>query len=568
MTNAAACRNSLSSPDCSFTGPGSTATPGECTGTAGYISNAEIYEIIDLNRSDTTYVFDAASDTDMVFYGTNWVSYMTDTTKGTRTTFYQGLNFGGTVDWAVDLQQFGDDDGDPTNDDEDDDLDDTTSLDPCDATYNTLADLDAAAGSIPEHCITLYTIIALKNLLTETLNNYTDLMNKGYDGKFKTYASSVADSAGKSLHDFVNNNGNKYFTCVIGETAICCDSCKANSHSASYCNYCFDGKCYKTCNSVLGCTRDLGMDVLGERDGVGPIQVLISQVLKKDEPCPPDYSQRGYGPDNPYEQSVWWTLVNDTGFYSDLATNTGIPKDKTKIDNYNRGNGCAPSAKWGDDDPCWYSGYDYNIPVVNGYGSSDVANPKDIVQKGLANAQTIPGQIDDIVSQLRVDAWWGNGADLIDSLSMPIFMLAAATENMAQVEEIADKIDDAKKKAFILAFLSAIFLIIPVIGEVASAVAEIGDIAAITSLIGAVGNSALDIYTIVDDPNNAPLAIFDLILEPLALADIAKLNKAATARRLMTAEDVAKLGDKVSGRMNTIEKVKGKCIPSLDTIPM
>jgi hypothetical protein len=229
--------------------------------------------------------------------------------------------------------------------------------------------------------------------------------------------------------------------------------------------------------------------------------------------------------------------------------------------NFDRGNACAPSAK--SDDPCWGLGYDYDIPVVNGYSASDVANPKDIVSKGLSNAKTLGPQINSIITQLRLDGWFGNGAELIDSISMPIFMLASATENMAQVEQIADKITEEEKKAFIIAFLSAIFLIIPVIGEVVGSVAELADVGVILGLLGAAGNAATDIYTIVDDPNNAPLAIFDLILSPLALADVATISKAANLRRAMSADDVAKLGDKISSRMKTVEKAKGSCLANL-----
>jgi hypothetical protein len=41
------------------------------------------------------------------------VSFMTPLTKKTRRTEWQKLNFAGTIDWAVDLQSFTADDGDP-----------------------------------------------------------------------------------------------------------------------------------------------------------------------------------------------------------------------------------------------------------------------------------------------------------------------------------------------------------------------------------------------------------------------------------------------------------------------
>ncbi|EMT60851.1 Killer toxin subunits alpha/beta [Fusarium odoratissimum] len=47
-------------------------------------------------------------DSDILVYNdTEWVAYMSDSTKKRRISKYQGLNFGGVTDWAVDLQKFG-----------------------------------------------------------------------------------------------------------------------------------------------------------------------------------------------------------------------------------------------------------------------------------------------------------------------------------------------------------------------------------------------------------------------------------------------------------------------------
>ncbi|EHK17714.1 glycoside hydrolase family 18 protein [Trichoderma virens Gv29-8] len=539
MTNRAACEKSLNDPHCTFKGPNSTATPGECTGTAGYIANAEIEEIINMDFDDTRVDYDPVSDTTMVFYGSNWVAYMPAESKANRTAIYKAANLGGVVDWAVDLQEYTDDSLEPY----DDELPDTDPLPPCNDVYNSMEELDAAAGNIPEHCVTLYTLTALNNLLKQSLSNYTDMLSNGYDDKFKVYSKSVADQAGSTLRDWITTNGTNYYTCEVAEAAICCDSCKRNQRRPSECDYCFDDDCFHYVHS-----GDFGP----------PTPVLRTKVYKESEPCPPDYSKRGYGPDDPYEQSVYWTFFNETGFFTDMESDTGIPKNKTKMGDYNRGNPCAPSSK--PDDPCWASGIDYNVPLINGYSASDVANPKEIVRKGLENAQTLGPQIDSIIATLKLDGWIGEGSDLIDSLSMPIFMIASATEKMGLVETIADKIEEAKRKAFILEFLSAIFLFIPIVGEIIGSVAELADVVVIMGLIGAAGNAGMDIYTIVDDPHNAPLAIFDLILSPLALADVAKINKAANIRRGMKGDDVAKLGDGVKSRMETVEKVKGKCV--------
>jgi GH18 family chitinase len=98
-------------PMCEFTGSRveSDAKPGRCTNTSGYLANAEIMELLKYG-SDVRTFRDPSSDSDVLLYGNDYVSYMTQKTKLERRSTWKGLNFGGTIDWAVDLQAFGDDD--------------------------------------------------------------------------------------------------------------------------------------------------------------------------------------------------------------------------------------------------------------------------------------------------------------------------------------------------------------------------------------------------------------------------------------------------------------------------
>lgn len=105
-------------PQCGFTGPESSAKKGRCTNTNGYISNAEIEEIIGsvkMNGSPNTpkrdnsgiHTFTDDSETQILVYDdTNWVAYMDDDNKERRKAKWKGLNFAGTTDWAVDLATF------------------------------------------------------------------------------------------------------------------------------------------------------------------------------------------------------------------------------------------------------------------------------------------------------------------------------------------------------------------------------------------------------------------------------------------------------------------------------
>ncbi|KAL8333671.1 hypothetical protein RB593_003384 [Gaeumannomyces tritici] len=106
-------------PSCKFTGDreNSDATPGRCTGQAGYIADAEINEIIRSGSSldkrsggrVVTHFIDPSSNSDILVYDNNqWVGYMSENTKAVRSRLYANLGMAGTTDWASDLQQFND----------------------------------------------------------------------------------------------------------------------------------------------------------------------------------------------------------------------------------------------------------------------------------------------------------------------------------------------------------------------------------------------------------------------------------------------------------------------------
>jgi chitinase len=88
-------------PDCTYTGPGSGAAPGRCTQTNGYISNFEIREIL-ATKSDVQQYSDKHGDV-LVYDGVQWVSWMSRGLYDERANWIKGLNFGGTSDWAIDL---------------------------------------------------------------------------------------------------------------------------------------------------------------------------------------------------------------------------------------------------------------------------------------------------------------------------------------------------------------------------------------------------------------------------------------------------------------------------------
>ncbi|KAK6542011.1 hypothetical protein TWF694_007782 [Orbilia ellipsospora] len=443
----------------------------------------------------------------------------------------------------------------------DDDFDlDSAPLSPCNASYTTMEDLDAASSSIPPYCVDQYTLETLKNVYDTSLTDYNSLLTDGYDQKFTVYSKAVSDSAGSQVSDFVDNNGNNYFTCLVGEPTYCCSICAGQGPRG--CKYCFDGTndkpCYNTCNGPM-CRRSAKYSKPDGIRVVGQYQNVV--YIKNPEPCPPDYSQRGAAPDNPYTQSVWWNLPreNHDRFLADLYNNTGIYPEKIKFVDRDRGNTCAPSQQGNKDNICWMSGYDYSFPQPDGYGAGDVSNPKSVVQDALSKSTTLGPQLDAVIASVAIVAYPGDVKELIDAVSLPILTIAAAVESMQQVEDVAEEIEEAKRKALILAFVTAILFFIPIAGVALGTVAGLADIATVVTLLGTVGSVAFDVYTIVDDPENAPLAIFSLILTPLALTDLSVISKAANIRRGMDTAEVAKLGRSVANRMDIVQRIAGMC---------
>ncbi|KAL7629535.1 hypothetical protein AAE478_001056 [Parahypoxylon ruwenzoriense] len=154
-------------PMCDFTGSRtqSDAQPGRCTKTGGYLAAAEINEII--QRSDGVQIFhDGDSNTDVMLYKGDYVSYTTPTTKETRRADWKSLNFAGSIDWAVDLQSF-------TADDMDTPPDRPKSGEGCvsgeDDSVNSgdLCEFSCAFGFCPESLCTCITTGPLQDLPAE-----------------------------------------------------------------------------------------------------------------------------------------------------------------------------------------------------------------------------------------------------------------------------------------------------------------------------------------------------------------------------------------------------------------
>lgn len=133
---------SCSGPECTYTGDKShsMAYSAPCTATPGYIANVEIDDVISThgNYSIVQSYVDRDSDSNILMYGNpgtvDWVAYMAGDLKASRIHWIESLNFGGSSDWAIDLQNHTHSDSDGDGDNGDEDEDDSDGLVPCPST--------------------------------------------------------------------------------------------------------------------------------------------------------------------------------------------------------------------------------------------------------------------------------------------------------------------------------------------------------------------------------------------------------------------------------------------------
>ncbi|KAI1110528.1 glycoside hydrolase family 18 protein [Nemania sp. NC0429] len=512
-----------STPNCKFTGSprASNAAKGRCTKTAGYISNAEINDIIAHGHVNNRFV--EADSNILVYNGTEWVAYMNDTIKASRAKVYASYNFLGTSDWAVDLQEFLDDTGGDDGDDGYDPdfvakIDDNYYVE-CDSKYNSLDQLKDRKGNIPSYCMDQYIVDVLVDIMDSALDKYEDLVGGGYDDKFQIYEDYTIEQVPAQINAFMGNgHAGDFFKCEETKYRTCCSSC----HYAT---------CLEDCDNSDNC-----------KDGLGTEKTTCPTVYKN-------------GPDgidwyNTKVPNVTYTLQDSDGFYSAISEDYGIEKDWIKFGDTDVrvSNGCQFSD---DIKECQKKQDDWFWNYPEAAGNIKVFNPKDVVGKsydkfkGLLFNLKLLNAIGDLDSQLSM-------ADLVDAASLPALTIASAVDSMEKVVKRADEIKKEEREQFIADFIGGILFFIPFVGEAVDA--SLAAVRAALKLAEAAGEAGLLAYSVVQDPKDA----FSAVFSTLAGAGLSRgsWGKAADERRSLSEGDAKKLGS-VHDDLSTINDVRG-----------
>ena len=240
----------------------------------------------------------------------------------------------------------------------------------------------------------------------------------------------------------------------------------------------------------------------------GPCNQYFTCSTKNDgtySPCP----LNGYTTVDTESWEIYYKLIDDEGFYTELENTYGISRDWIEFPEYTTffSTGCVPSPGA----PCtFYNKEAWNYPQAK--EDYSIPDPKDVFTSASSNLEALYWDMTQMWFSMTGGAWNGSVADAASVLVLPVTMATTAAAAMNEVVVTADKIDDEKRKSLILTILGAVLFVLPFIGEAAGTVgglaATLGRIAVIASDAGQVG---LGIYDIVEDPLSAPMAIIGIL---------------------------------------------------------
>lgn len=357
---------------------------------------------------------------------------------------------------------------------------------------------------MPVHCIEQYIAEVEVSILGETLKKYKDLIDDGYDGKFKTYERYVKDQVPLQINAFMaSKKVHQYFKCTDTGTFYCCKDC----------NY---ATCHENCQKFDGCkSGDQTLDIKCPQE-----QFKLDML------------------DSRYIPAATFSLQDKNGFWKDIGDEYGIDESWVEFGrrNMRTGNGCQYAGK--DIKGCidkadtWW----YNYPNAN-QDKIKVYNPKDIFTKSKDQNSNLLENLE-IVKDLNLYDTLMPWSDLVDAASLPALTSEAAITNMQKIINKANEIEKQEREEFILNMAMGILFFIPVVGE--AGVAGLTAARSMLRLIGVAGDAGLTVYEMVKDPKNAFMAAFTYVLG--AGVGRAGYRDAANSRRAIQPKQLNGLG--------------------------
>lgn len=440
----------------------------------GYISNVEIQDIIADPNIKKRQIEDKEGDI-LIYSDTEYVGWLQPKNYLLRSARWLGLNFGGTVDWAVDLNydfgKNGDGDIDWPGEDEIEEA--------CDFSreFKDMADLDKNGKNLPLLCRQVATLQVLDKMLSGLWTQYKEV-NEGYDDKFKSYIKFVNNmipgAIDSKMWDSTSRRFAKGFDCKLDHPS------QASSPNKTLTDF--------------ECTRKAA----NGRINAGP---MPCNELSRD-----NIAVGGY--------FMHMRMTDKEGFLKYIAE-AGIPEDWITFDGTaDFGEDCHLPAGPNPQCPTTSGTKDY-VGYPKKKSSIEVPNPKDIVTDGIGNVDELRNIIVGRRLEISLGIYQGAPDDVIQVVSVPVFLLEQAIDGMIKAKELGDKQDEMDRDAqknLILTIVGAVLFIVPFVGVGGAAALGATSLARVLLVIGEAANIAYTVYTVVDDPDSALMAVMGLLL--------------------------------------------------------
>ncbi|PTB69952.1 glycoside hydrolase family 18 protein [Trichoderma citrinoviride] len=307
----------------------------------------------------------------------------------------------------------------------------------CDSEFSTLDQLNKVRGEIPFYCVDLYIVDMEIQLLSTALDRYKDLIDNGYDEKFKTFEEYTVEQIPSQINAVMGNGHvGDFFTCEEAALRTCCSSCQFAS-------------CIGNCDNSDDC-----------KDGYGTHEVT----------CPTIYKDGTDGIDwyNTVVPNVTYTLRDSDGFYEAINKDHGVGKDWIRFGDTSVrvSNGC----QWaqGNIRDCqkrqdaWFWHYPQAADNIQ------VFNPKDVIGRSYEKSKDLLFNLKMLRAIGSLDSQLSM-ADLADAASLPAMTMAFAVDSMNKVVKQARSIKKREREDMIANFVGAILFFIPLAGEAVDA---------------------------------------------------------------------------------------------------
>ncbi|KAM7221628.1 hypothetical protein V8F06_003019 [Rhypophila decipiens] len=492
-------------PHCLFLGDkvNSPAAPGYCTNTSGYISDAEIRQIkkiYDSSGGEYYEYYDEKSDSDVLVY---------DHTEWVAYMDYETKER--RIQWYKDLNFGGVSDwavdlqGEgKANSGGNIDIEPMDLSYPCDLQdYTNLDDVLRDADKSSSECVAMNAIGALQNMLATSLDGYDDAA-AGYDDVFGFYRDYMHDTMGERLRALM----------LDGDKQL-----------AGY----FD------CFSALG--------QIGKRE----------DASKYDCKNPPSKYMQSY---------TFFYEVRDRDGLNKTLSKEGIDMEWVEFGTYTWEFRCTPTA--GGTGSCFnYDKVHKGFPTAK--KDFEVPNPKSVVDEARKNFDTMWSQYENMYMMLGLGTFVGSPADAVEILAMPVFLLSDAVDSMKEVKKIGQEERERKKKEFILKILEGILFLIPFVGAAIGGLGRAGAMMArLLMAVESVGSAGLGVYSLVENPDMAPVLILAMVLGGLGAGGTrgaTRYRELSIAKGKLTKEQKDNLGAAFRLHNPKVESLTAKICP-------